>query len=99
MTYNITALQNSDSLIELTSYANTVAENALMGMFMLAIFFVMVMVLKKWEIEKAVVVSSILCFVLSCILVYADLLSFIFPIAFLALAGLTTLYMYTTDTI
>jgi len=94
LTYNITALQEVDNIYKLFEYANTSSENTLIGMFMMAIFFVMLMVLKKWDFVDSLITTSFICFVLSSILTYGKLLNMIFPIVFLAITAFTALYMY-----
>jgi len=94
-TYNITALQEADTVFGLLEYANNSTEGMLMGGFMLAIFFVMLMVLKKWDFIDSLAASGFVCFILSSILVYGKLLNMVFPIMFLGITAFTALYMYT----
>jgi len=92
--YNITQLQEQNTIWGLFNYANSVANDLLFGMLMLSVFFVMVMVLKKYEIPTAILTSSFMCFILSGILTYAQLLNLIFPLMFLIIATLTAFYKY-----
>ena len=94
LTYNMTALQEVDTVYKLFEYAQISSEYTLFGLFMLAIFFVMLMVLKKWEFTDSLITSSFICFVLSSILVYGKLLNMWFPIFFLGITAFTGLYMY-----
>jgi|TARA_R100000501_G_C2588065_1_gene88994 hypothetical protein len=95
MAYNITALGNADTLSGLIIVANDAVEGILIGLFMFAVFFVMLMALKKWDFDAALLSSSFSCFILSMILSYGGFLNLIFPLVFLAMAGLTALYMFT----
>jgi|TARA_Y100000310_G_C20686141_1_gene819135 hypothetical protein len=95
--YNLTILSDSDSIGDLFITANTYSNSTLFGMFIIAIFFVMLMVLKKWEFTSALLTSSFSSFILSLILVYADLLNFIYPLLFLTITAFTALYVFTAQ--
>jgi len=94
MSYNITQLQASTTIIKLVVYANDAVDGLLLGLFIIAIFFVLLMVMKKYEFDFVLFTSSWISFVLSSILVYAKLLNFIFPLSFLALAAFTGFYLF-----
>jgi len=94
LTYNITALQEADTVYKLFEYANMSTEYSLFGLFMIAIFFVMLMALKKNDFLDALITSSFICFVLSSILTYGKLLNMVFPIMFLGITAFSGLYMY-----
>ena len=94
LTYNMTALQEVDTVYKLFEYANISSEYSLFGLFMVAIFFVMLMVLKKWDFLDALITSGFVCFVLSSILTYGKLLNMVFPIMFLGITAFTGLYLY-----
>lgn len=92
--YNITQLQAADTVNELFVYANDVTGQVLMGLFMIAIFFIMLMVLKRWDFDKALLSSSFSCFILATILSYGRLLNFMIPLLFLIIMAFTGFYMY-----
>ena len=93
--YNMTTLQNADTILKLITYANDSSEQILMGLLMIGIFFILLMALKRWDFDDGLVISSFVCFILSSLLTYAKLLNIIFPLAFLALAGFTAFWIYT----
>lgn len=98
---NITALQNTDSVSGFVCVGNSWTDGVLVGGFIIALFFVMVMVLKRWDFDKALLASSWSAFLLSAIAAFIDcgdgstLLSPYYALAFLMIAGLTALYMWT----
>lgn len=98
---NITALQNSDSVSGFVCVGNAWTDGVLIGGFIVALFFVMLMVLKRWDFDKAMLASSWSCFLISAIAAYipcggeAVLLSPYYALVFLMVAALTALYMWT----
>jgi len=93
MTYNMTILGNAENFSDLLIYANDSTSQILVGSFMLGIFFIMLMKLKTYDFDSALLASSFSCFVLSGLLVYAGLLNLIFPLVFLALMAFDMFYM------
>lgn len=83
MTYNMTALQNSYTVQGIFSFANDATGGVMVGLFMIAIFFVMLMTLKRTsDFDDALLASSMACFVISLFLVGADLINFLFVVGF-----------------
>ena len=95
-TYNLTQLGEVETVLGLFQFANDTTTGLMMGLFMVAVFFVMLIVLKKWEFQDALLSSSFVCFVLSAFATYADLLPFLFPLAFLIIAAFTAFYVFMT---
>lgn len=99
---NITALSQSDGVSGLVCVANSATEGILIGGFIIATFFIMLMVLKKWDFEKGFLVSSWSAFLLSAIAAFAScpdgstFLSPYYALAFLMMAALSALYMWST---
>lgn len=94
--YNMTALGQVGSIYELVVYANNSADQILLVLFVMAVFFIMLMVLKKWDFDSALLVSSFVCFVISIMLVYAELIALIWALVFLIIAAFTALFMIFT---
>ncbi len=92
--YNMTTLGNAETVAELFLYADTAANNILFGLILFALFFIMLMVLKRWEFDKALLSSSFACFILALILSFASLLNFIFVLLFLMIMAFTGFFMY-----
>lgn len=89
MTYNMTQLQMADTFYGIAKYANDSTNGVLFGLMIIAIFFVLIMLLKRYDFDDAFLVSSFISFILSIFLVYAKLLNFMVPLVFLILtAGL-----------
>lgn len=93
--YNLTSLQQAADVSDIFIYANTNTGGLLIGLGMLSIFFIMLLVLKKWEFTDALLVSSFISFILSSILSYGQMLNFMFPLTFLLIAAFTAFFVYT----
>jgi len=92
-TYNLTALANSSGVIDLIEVTNDATGKVLFGFFMVAIFFVLLLGLKRYGFDNAIAASSFACFILSVLLVFAELLNFIYVLGFFILMALTIFYM------
>ena len=92
--YNLTQLQESGTISVLFSTANDYTSGLLLGLFVLAIFFIMLLALKKWEFDDALLASSFSCFITSAILASAGLLNLLWTLGFLALLSFTAFYMF-----
>jgi len=97
MTYNMTQLQASTTVFKLFEYANDATGEILVGLFMIGIFFILLLSMKRMNFEYALFASSGLAFVLSAILTYSKLLNFIIPLIFLIVMALSGFYLYTTQ--
>jgi hypothetical protein len=91
MTYNMTQLQAADSLFKLVQYANDATTGFVVIGFLLSVFFIMLLALKRYEFSKALLVSSTVCFLLSLFLNYAKLINPIWSFVFLIIAAFTAL--------
>lgn len=92
--YNMTALQQVDSIGDLFVYADKSTGNILFGILLIAVFFIMLLVMKRWEFDKALLSASFGTFILALILTFAGLLNFVFVLIFLIIMALTGLYVY-----
>jgi len=97
MAYNLTTLYAAETVPDLFIFANTSSGGVLMGLFMISIWFVIFFSLKKWEAEHAFLATSWICFVLSTFLTVAGMLNFLFPLAFLVMAGFLALGMWVSN--
>jgi len=93
-TYNITGFTNAETVADIVVFANESTGNILFGLFILALFFIMLMTMRKYEFTDTLLTSSFVCFVLSAILSYGGFLNILFPIGFLAILSFTTLYVW-----
>jgi hypothetical protein len=92
--YNTTNLTSADTIYDIFLYANTTSSNTLIGGLMIAIFFIMLMMMKRWDFDEALLSSGFVCFVLSMLLSYAKLVNIIFPLLFLAITAFTGFYVF-----
>lgn len=94
MTYNMTELQASETVIDLVVFANRATEMVLGNLFMIAIFIILLMVLKRHDFEETLLVSSFICFVISLLFRAAGMIHYTLIIVFMLIMAFTTLYMY-----
>jgi len=92
--YNVTQLQNSLTITDFITFANDSSGGFLVGLFMWALFFIFIFVLKRDNFENALLGASFICFIISLFLTFAKLLNFLFPLAFATIMALTGLYLY-----
>ncbi len=93
-TYNMTALHNASNVYDLVVYANDSTGQILVGLFVIAVFFIMFVGLKRnAEFAESLLASSFICFVISGFFTYGKLLNMIFPLIFLAITAFTILFM------
>ena len=92
--YNLTALNSADSIFSLVSVANDYSGSLLMGLFVIAVFAISLLVLKKYEFDFALLSSSFGTFVISALLTYAGILNIMYPLAFLAILSFTAFYVF-----
>jgi ABC-type multidrug transport system permease subunit len=96
MAYNLTLLQDSTTATDLISTANTYTGGVLITIVIVAVFFIMLMALKRYEMDKALVASGFFCFILSGIPAFLQWVHWAVPLAFLALTAFTLMYMVVT---
>ena len=97
MTYNVSLLSSVGTIRELFVVSNTYSNDIFTNLMMFGIFLIMLMALKRFSFQYAFFASSFACFVLSLFLMYAELLNFYWVLAYLAMAGFSTLYIFTSD--
>jgi hypothetical protein len=93
--YNLTNLTNAQNVGDLVTFANSSTEGFFIGLVMVAIFFILLMALKKWEFTNALLASSWVSFLLAAILAYGGYVNVLLPLGFLILAATTALYLWT----
>jgi len=92
--YNLTGLMQADTIEDLIVVANNATNQIFIGGFLIAIFIVMLMVfIGRFEWERSVLASSFVCFILALFLRQANMINFIFVIAFPTIAAFTFLYI------
>ena len=94
--YNLTTLQNSETIVDIVLFANTITDDLLLSILMFAIFYIMISRLSKHDMDLNLLASSWACFILSTILAYSKLVIFLIPLAFLTIAGFTSIYVLMT---
>ncbi len=95
--YNLTNLRNLTGLPELIQVTNQASNGLLTGLFIIAVWVVLLFAFLRFDFIKAVASSSFLCFILSVFLVYLDLLNIMFLLIFLFLTAGSALLMYLNE--
>lgn len=96
MTYNLTQLQSSTNIYDVIVFANDATTGLLISLFVVAIFIMLIMVLKRTnEFDAALLASSFICFLLTAFLRYANLINLTWVIVFFVATVLSGLYLYT----
>ena len=98
MTYNLTSLQDSLTISQVFVWANDATGQILFGLILIATFFVMLIVLKKYEFRSSLVSASWTVFIMSILFRAAGLVPILYPIGFLILTAGTMFYLVTSNT-
>lgn len=92
--YNITLLQESYTMFKLVSYVNDITDGAMGTMLIISIFFISLLMLKRYPLENALAASGWICFFLGIFLTSAGLLNYLVTLGFLVISAFSTLYAY-----
>lgn len=94
--YNLTQLTTAETAGDLVLFSNYVTGGLFVGLMVIALFFISLFVLKRWEFDQSLLASAFISFLISAILSYGGILRIIYPLAFLSVAAFTFLYMVMT---
>lgn len=97
MTYNLTMLQSESGVTGLIEFTNYATGEIFSSIMVVSLFFILLLALKKFDFVQSLMASSFVMFLISLFLVYADLLNFMFPLAFLSMTAMTAVYAYTVN--
>lgn len=92
MTYNMSQIGSAETVSDIVKYANDSTGSLLGSLFVILVFMVCLMVMKKESFLDAFMASSFLSFILSLIMTYGNMVSFIMPIIFGTLFAFSVLY-------
>jgi len=93
MSYNMTELQNVDTVGAFFTYAYNHSGNFLFGGLLVGFFFIVLMNLKNWNFEEGLAVSSFATFLIGSLGAYIGLVNYLLPLGFGLLTALTGLYL------
>lgn len=97
MSYNLTQLTNADTITDLFVVANDATGTHLFGLFLIAIFFVITLLLAaKYNDSDAVMAAAFICFTTSLLMRGAGLINFTYVMIFLAATAFIYLYKVMT---
>lgn len=97
MAYNITGIQGSLNPANLFAETNTMVDGLLFFSFVTALFFIMLMVLKRFPLSKAILSSSTVCFVLTLFLWYGQFIKFYYILVYAIIMALSAFYIAVFD--
>jgi len=92
--YNMTHLQDSETMFKLIQFADDATGNILMPLFLLAVFFIGILALKRYEFKDGFAVMSFICFIIALMLQFAGLLNVMYVILPLTATVLSVLFMF-----
>lgn len=93
-TYNLSQLQAAQTGADLYTYANDSTGSALSGMFMVAIFFILLLLLKRWGFANSILASSFACFWLSLFLALGGYLNWLLVFFFATVMAFMGMYIF-----
>ena len=91
--YNLTNLTSATDISGVVMFANEVTGNLLLTLLLMSVFFILLMVLKRWDFDRALLVSSFASFMIGMLLMYAKMVALVWPLIFLVMTAMTGLYM------
>lgn len=94
MAYNLTNLTSAETAADLVVFANEVTSGMFMMLFLFAIFFILLLALKRYGFAEALLASSFVIFLVSATLAYGSFVGIIWPLLFLAIMAFTGFYLY-----
>lgn len=97
MTYNLTDLQNAERIEGLFSFANAASGGILSVGIMIAIFFVLLLLFRRYDFTQGMAVSGFTCFILSGLLAYGGYINVMVVFLFLIITAFSTFYLYLRD--
>lgn len=97
MAHNLTTLYAAETGSDLVIFANSVTGGVLFGGLTIALFVIMLYVLKRFDFDGALVASSFSCFIISGIATYGGLLNIMYPLTFLAILAFSGLFLWLSN--
>ena len=100
---NVTALTASNGMSQVICVVNDSANGLLTGGLVIALFFIMLLVLKKWEFSKSLLVSSWSSFLVSLFMMVITCpsgsawINTIYPLTFLLISALSAWYVWSNS--
>ena len=92
--YDLTNLTNASGFGDLMMFSNEVSGGMFMTMMVVAVFFILVMIMKTYSMIDAFLASSFICFIIAALLAYGGMVSFWLVVVFLTLLAGGILYKH-----
>jgi hypothetical protein len=94
MMYDLTNFTNASGMGDLMLFTNEVTHGGFVTMMVIAIFFVLLMIQKRYNMIDAMLSSAFICFVISALFAYGGLISFWIVVLFLSMLAFGMLYKH-----
>lgn len=92
--YNLTNMTKVTTVAEFVDEVNEGTDGLLFTLILVAIFFIVLMVLKRFEFLEALLSASFVCLVLAALLAWGGLVSSMLALAFLLITAIATSALY-----
>lgn len=94
MMYDLTNFTNASGMGDIMLFTNEVTRGGFMTMMVIATFFVLLMIQKRYNMIDALLSSAFICFVMSALLAYGGMVSFWIVVLFLSVLAFGMLYKH-----
>jgi hypothetical protein len=92
--YNLTGFTNATTPAGVFVYANDLLDKTLFTSFLVALWFIFFIILKKYSFEKAFASSSFLCFIISLLFSYGGFVAFYPVVVFATMTIFAGFWLY-----
>lgn len=93
MAFNLTNLTQAENVVDVASFANEVTGGSLVGLLLVAVYFIFLFRLKGVSFVKRMMVGGFVCFILSIFGWYGGFLGVLYLLGFFALMIFPLLYI------
>ena len=97
MAVNITELQTSEGIADIVSFANNGTGGVFLSFFVFAIFIIIILALKRYGFEQALLVAAWVSFMISLFFYVGSMVNLFIPLTFLIIGALTAFYVWATS--
>jgi hypothetical protein len=93
--YNLTGLETASTVSDIYVFANQTTNNLLATLFIFSFFIVMLMSMRKYDLDDALLVASWSSFILCLLFMAVNLINFYITTFFLAIGAFVMFYQIT----
>lgn len=92
--HNLTTLAGSETVYDLATYANDATDGMLFALMLFAVFFVMLLAVRRTGFEMALLSAGFVCMTIGGVLAYAGFVSMYVVVIFMGITIFSALYMF-----